>query len=173
MTRLESAFSWQLQRGEGYLLIGREKESRLMISDYDIVGTKFLGVFPLNLYRLDHGIGPCNISIRSIRRLHSSDSLGEQNGSQVGAWTADASIGIIADILYMDCVTGNNWQEEACDQLRPLRCWIDVPPILCPFLKHSMTVKWVLTRTAIFSSFSNSNRHSLPSSRSIVVDAPS
>jgi len=33
-----------------------------MISDYDIVGTKFLGVFPLNLYRLDHGIGPCSIS---------------------------------------------------------------------------------------------------------------
>jgi hypothetical protein len=41
-----------------------------MISDYDIVGTMFLGVFPLNLYRLDHGIGPCSISIRSIRWLH-------------------------------------------------------------------------------------------------------
>jgi hypothetical protein len=74
-----------------------------MISDYDIVDTKFLGVFPLNLYRLDHGIGPCNVSIGSIRRLHSSDSLGSR-GSQVGArseGTADASIGIIADILYM------------------------------------------------------------------------
>jgi hypothetical protein len=34
-----------------------------MISDYDKVGTKFLGVFPLNLYRLDHGIGPCNVSM--------------------------------------------------------------------------------------------------------------
>jgi hypothetical protein len=34
-----------------------------MISDYDIVGTMFLGVFPLNLYRLDHGIGPCNVSM--------------------------------------------------------------------------------------------------------------
>jgi hypothetical protein len=74
-----------------------------MISDYDIVGTMFLGVFPLNLYRLDHGIGPCSVSIRSIRRLHSRDSLGSR-GSQVGAGsegTADASIRIIADILYM------------------------------------------------------------------------
>jgi hypothetical protein len=34
-----------------------------MISDYDKVGTMFLGVSPLNLYRLDHGIGPCNVSI--------------------------------------------------------------------------------------------------------------
>ena len=50
-------------RKEGYLLIEREKENRLMISDYDIVGTKFLEVFPLNLYRLDHGIGPCNVSM--------------------------------------------------------------------------------------------------------------
>ena len=38
---------------------------------------------------------------------------------------------------------------------------------------HVMTLKWVLTLTAIFSSFSNSNRHSLPSSRSMVVGAPS
>jgi hypothetical protein len=33
-----------------------------MISGYDIVGTMFLGVFPLSLYRLDHGIGPCDVS---------------------------------------------------------------------------------------------------------------
>jgi hypothetical protein len=105
----------------------------------------------------------------------SSDCLGSR-GSQVGArseGTADASIGIIADILYMEDEAGNNWQEESCDQLRLHRCRDDLPPILCPLLKHLMTVKWALTRTAIFSSFSNSNRHSLPSSRSIVVGAPS
>jgi hypothetical protein len=33
-----------------------------MISGYDTVGTMFLGVFPLNLYRLDHEIGPCDVS---------------------------------------------------------------------------------------------------------------
>jgi hypothetical protein len=83
-----------------------------MISDYDIVGTMFLGVFPLNLYRLDHGIGPCNVSICLSGSFISSDSLGEQNGSQVGAWTADASIGIIADILYMEDEAGNNWHKK-------------------------------------------------------------
>ena len=82
-----------------------------MISDYDIVGTKFLGVFPLNLYRLDHGIGPCNVSIMSIRRLHSSDSLGSR-GSQGGAWTANASIGIIADILYMEMKQETNSKKK-------------------------------------------------------------
>lgn len=53
----------------GYLLVELGKGNRLMISDYDIAGTMFLGVSPLNLCRLDHGIGPCNISIRSIRWL--------------------------------------------------------------------------------------------------------
>jgi hypothetical protein len=33
-----------------------------MISDYDIMDTMFLGVFRLNLYKLDHGIGPCDVS---------------------------------------------------------------------------------------------------------------
>lgn len=111
-----------------------------MISDYDIVGTKFLGVFPLNLYRLDHGIGPCNVSIMSIRRLHQSDGLGEQNGSQVGAWTANANIGIIADILYMEMKQETDskkkmWSASSKQMLG------DLPPVLCSLLIHSMTLR--------------------------------
>jgi hypothetical protein len=71
-----------------------------MNSDYDIVGTKFLGVFPLNLYRLDHGIGPCNVSTNLSGGYIQAIVWGaEWIASR--CWTADASIGIIADILYM------------------------------------------------------------------------
>ena len=81
-----------------------------MISDYDIVDTMFLEVFPLNLCRLDHGIGPCNVSMRSIRCLCQAIVWRAEVRKQV--LDCRCEYGITADILYMEDEAGDIGKKE-------------------------------------------------------------
>ena len=137
----------------------------------------FLEVSPRSWCRLDPEIEPVVMSVWSTSgRCRHLSFLGE-------GWQSDASANMTAKARWHSRQSikrrtrGNHHQEIKVISYCPLSVAQATHPChLCrPFDPTDPLQKLIraLTLTAIFSSFSNSNRHSLPSSRCMIVGAPS